>query len=217
MPQSQRMRVFKGELKKTSGGLTKKDLVKNKRGKVVSRKKSSQASGANNLGNWLRKKGDKYSGVPGWVSKQDKDKMLVKVKSPKPMVHKPKPKPQVHKPKPKPQVHKPKPATPKPKPQVHKPQPQAHKPKPKPKAPPPRRKRSPVKAGQKITSGKLGSSKVSVSNIVVKGPDPEAGWPAWAKKQPRPLKRYISKKKRFMDWEDLKEDVEDEFEDMYVR
>ena len=131
MPQSQRMRVYKGELKKTSGGLTKRDLVKNKRGKVVSRKKSSQAEGANNLGNWLRKKGDRYSGVPGWVSKQDKDQMLVKVKSPKPMVHKPKPKPQVHK--------------------------------------APRRKRSPVKAGQKITSGKLGSSEISVSNILSKG------------------------------------------------
>ena len=191
MPQSQRMRVYKGELKKTSGGLTKKDLVKNKRGKVVSRKKSSQAEGANNLGNWLRKKGDKYSGVPGWVSKQDKDQMLVKVKSPKPMVHKPKPKPQVHKPKPKVAL-------------------------PKPKAPPPRRRRSPVKAGQKITSGKLGSSKVSVSNIVVYK-DPEAGWPAWAKKQPRIVKGYIKRQKKFMDWDDLKEDVEDEFADEYVR
>ena len=192
MPQSQRMRVYKGELKKTSGGLTKKDLVKNKRGKVVSRKKSSQAEGANNLGNWLRKKGDRYSGVPGWVSKQDKDQML-KVKSPKPMVHKP----QVHKPpKPKVQVHKPKP-----KPQVHK---------------APRRKGSPVKAGQKITSGKLGSSKVSVSNIVVYK-DPEAGWPAWAKKQPRIVKGYIKRQKKFMDWDDLKEDVEDEFADEYVR
>ena len=197
MPQSQRMRVYKGELKKTSGGLTKKDLVKNKRGKVVSRKKSSQAEGANNLGNWLRKKGDRYSGVPGWVSKQDKDQMLVKVKSPKPMVHKP----QVHKPpKPKVQVHKPKP-----KPQVHK---------------APRRKRSPVKAGQKITSGKLGSSKISVSNIVVKS-NKEAGWPAWAKKQNSLVKAYIKKRQKFMDWDDLKEDVEDEFgedsDDEYVR
>ena len=200
MPQSQRMRVYKGELKKTSGGLTKKDLVKNKRGKVVSRKKSSQAEGANNLGNWLRKKGDRYSGVPGWVSKQDKDQMLVKVKSPKPMVHKP----QVHKPpKPKVQVHKPKP------------KPQVHKPKPKPKPLPPRRKRSPVKAGQKITSGKLGSSKISVSNIVV-NKKKEAGWPAWAKKQSVLVKAYITKQKKFMDWDDLKEDVEDEFEDEYV-
>ena len=211
MPQSQRMRVYKGELKKTSGGLTKKDLVKNKRGKVVSRKKSSQAEGANNLGNWLRKKGDRYSGVPGWVSKQDKDQMLVKVKSPKPMVHKPKPpKPKVVK---KPQVHKPKPKVALPKPQVHKPKPKVALP--KPKAPPPRRKRSPVKAGQKITSGKLGSSKISVSNIVV-NKKKEAGWPAWAKKQSVLVKAYITKQKKFMDWDDLKEDVEDEFEDEYV-
>lgn len=33
--------VWKGKLKKTPSGLTKKDLVKNKYGKVVSRKKYS--------------------------------------------------------------------------------------------------------------------------------------------------------------------------------
>ena len=33
--------VWKGKLKKTPSGLTKKDLVKNKYGKVVSRKKHS--------------------------------------------------------------------------------------------------------------------------------------------------------------------------------
>lgn len=99
MPQSQRMRVFKGELKKTSGGLTKKDLVKNKRGKIVSRKKSGQASGANNLGDWLRRKGESYQGVPDRVEPK-------KVKTPKIMVHKPKPKPEA---KAKPPAHKPKP------------------------------------------------------------------------------------------------------------
>lgn len=204
MPQSQRLRVFKGELKKTSGGLTKKDLVRNKRGKIVSRKKATQSSGANNLGNWLRKKGDKYSGVPGWVSDKEKGEMqhklkvpLVKVKSPKPMVHKPKPKP--------------KPQAPKPKPKA-----QAKKP----KAPPPRRKKSPVKAGQKITSGKLGSSKVSVSNIVVpkKKVDTKVGWPAWAKKQTHPLViGYITKNKRFTDWDDLKEDLEDDYPKYFIK
>ena len=49
MPQSERVRVLKGELKKTSGGLTAKDLVRNKRGKVVSRKKSDQAGGGQQL------------------------------------------------------------------------------------------------------------------------------------------------------------------------
>ena len=33
--------VWKGKLKKTPSGLTKKDLVKNKYGKIVSRKKHS--------------------------------------------------------------------------------------------------------------------------------------------------------------------------------
>lgn len=200
MPQSQRLRVFKGELKKTTGGLTKKDLVRNKRGKIVSRKKADQASGANNLGNWLRKKGDKYSGVPGWVPEKEKGEMqhklkvpLVKVKSPKPMVHKPKPKP--------------KPQAPKPKPK-------------KPKAPPPRRKKSPVKAGQKITSGKSGSSKISVSNIVVKKKnDPKAGWPAWAKKQTSPLVIAAIKKwkKPWTDWDDVKEDVEDDYPKKFIK
>ncbi len=58
----QRIRVWKGELKKTSGGLTRDDLVKNRKGKIVSRKKSRQASEFNNLGEWLRDKGDKFQG-----------------------------------------------------------------------------------------------------------------------------------------------------------
>ena len=188
MPQTQRMRVWKGDLKKTSGGLTKKDLVKNKRGKIVSRKKSGQASGANNLGNWLRKKGEAYQGVPDRVQK----KPVVKVKSPKPMIHRPKPKP-------KPQAQAPKP----------KPKPKAQAPKPK---APPRRKKSPVKVGQKVPGKK---HKISVSNIIKKGTvedKSEAGWPGWAKKQPLKIKLYIRRQKKFMDWDDLKEDVQDEFD-----
>ena len=62
MPQSERLRVWKGELKKTSGGLTKPMLMKNKRGKVVSKRKSeaSKKQNANNLGEWLRSKGDQF-------------------------------------------------------------------------------------------------------------------------------------------------------------
>ena len=62
MPQSERVRVWKGELKKTSGGLTKKDLIKNKRGRIVSKKKSEAAkkNSDNNLGAWLRSKGDPF-------------------------------------------------------------------------------------------------------------------------------------------------------------
>jgi len=65
---SQRQEVWNGTRAKTSGGLTKSDLVKNKRGKIVSKKKSTQASNQNNLGAFLREKGKK---VP-------KDQMLRK-------------------------------------------------------------------------------------------------------------------------------------------
>ena len=55
----QRSQVWLGTRVKTSGGLTKSMLVKNKRGKLVSKKKSEQASSQNNLGSWLREKGKK--------------------------------------------------------------------------------------------------------------------------------------------------------------
>ena len=90
MPSSkQRIEVWRGQRKRTSGGLTKEMLTKNKRGKIVSKKKSNQASDQNNLGVFLRAKGTK---VP-------KDEMLYKKgekKSPKPSLHapkKPQPKP----------------------------------------------------------------------------------------------------------------------------
>ena len=100
MPQKERMRVWKGELKKTSGGLTKNDLVNNKRGKIVSKKKSNQAVGdENNLGSWLRGKGDKFQGKPKGYKKdadddekddeklaevpQKKPKLRLKLKPPK--------------------------------------------------------------------------------------------------------------------------------------
>jgi len=62
MPQNERLRVWKGELKKTSGGLTKPMLMKNKRGKIVSKRKSEAAKkkNVNNLGEWLRSKGDQF-------------------------------------------------------------------------------------------------------------------------------------------------------------
>ena len=55
----QRSQVWLGTRAKTSGGLTKSMLVKNKRGKLVSKKKSEQASSQNNLGSGLREKGKK--------------------------------------------------------------------------------------------------------------------------------------------------------------
>ena len=61
MPQKERLRVWKGEILKTSGGLKKEDLIKNKRGKIVSKRKSLAAKKKeNNLGQWLRSKGDHF-------------------------------------------------------------------------------------------------------------------------------------------------------------
>ena len=59
----QRLRVWRGELKKTTGGLVRDDLVKNSKGKIVSRRKSKQAGEQNNLGVWLRSKGDKFGEI----------------------------------------------------------------------------------------------------------------------------------------------------------
>ena len=74
MPQKERLRVWRNELKKTSGGLTRDQLTKNKRGKIVSRKKSAQAVGdANNLGSWLRGKGDQFAGKPKAFKQDEKE------------------------------------------------------------------------------------------------------------------------------------------------
>ena len=55
----QRLEVWRGTRVKTSGGLRKSDLIKNKRGKLVSKKKSTQAASQNNLGDHLRAAGKK--------------------------------------------------------------------------------------------------------------------------------------------------------------
>ena len=58
MPSSkQRLEVWHGIRDKTSGGLRKSDLVKNKRGKIVSKRKSGQAHDQNNLKDFLSEKG----------------------------------------------------------------------------------------------------------------------------------------------------------------
>ena len=127
------MRVWRGELKKTSGGLTKEMLMKNKRGKIVSKKKSEGArkNKENNLGQWLRTKGDHFlskglkkenvlrKGRPG----RKPFKQVAEAPAPKPAakakVEPAAPKRQQPKPKPKPKAKpplapkKPRPATPK--------------------------------------------------------------------------------------------------------
>ena len=108
MSSAQRIAVWNGERAQTTGGLKKADLIKNRHGRIVSKKKSEVARKLNNLGNFLAKKLAKGKAAPE-----------------KPKVEKPKPKVEPPKPKPKPKVEAPKPKAPKP---VAKP-----KPKPKPK------------------------------------------------------------------------------------
>jgi hypothetical protein len=57
-----RRQVFNGTAKRTSGGLTRKDLMKNKHGEIVSKKASKSAKKTKNLKKFLQKKG---SGVFG--------------------------------------------------------------------------------------------------------------------------------------------------------
>ena len=87
----QRVRVWRGELKKTTGGLTKDDLVKNRKGKIVSRRKSRQAGDQNNLGEWLRNKGDRFQDMPQAHAAKG-------LKAPKPSPPKPVPEPKRERP-----------------------------------------------------------------------------------------------------------------------
>lgn len=66
MSTAQRLAVWNGEREKTTGGLHKKDLIKNRHGRIVSKRKSAVARKLNNLGRFLaggsRTKGDRSSG-----------------------------------------------------------------------------------------------------------------------------------------------------------
>ena len=98
------------------------DLVKNSKGKIVSRRKSKQAGEQNNLGVWLRTKGDKFGDKPGKQAVL-KDKPVAPKGSGRssiPRAQRSSPKP---KPKPLPIVRvlkdKPKPRQPEPEPKVY--------------------------------------------------------------------------------------------------
>lgn len=163
MPSSkQRQEVWSGLRARTSGGLTKADLVKNKRGKLVSRKKSGQASSQNNLGAWLRDRGAK-------VAKGDM--LRHKGKPPKQAAAAPKKKPSAAPKKdaaaPKPKVQ----AAPKPAPKkraAEKPKPKAQKPAARPKKKP-ARKVNPLTqqpAARKSGSGYVVGGNVDLGNVI---------------------------------------------------
>jgi len=65
----QRRLVWSGKLRRTTGGLTRDDLMLNRSGRIVSKKKSQAASKVNNLGTWLRVSGQGFKEVPSNAKK----------------------------------------------------------------------------------------------------------------------------------------------------
>ena len=154
----QRLEVWRGARARTTGGLTKTDLIKNKRGKIVSKKKSTQASSQNNLGNYLRETGKSVDKGSMLRSKGSDQKVEPKKAAPKPA---PKPAPKKVKPAPKAvKAAAPKPAFKKPKAKP------AKKPAPKAKASKakPRPDVNPVTG--KPYEKAISRSKVNVENVV---------------------------------------------------
>jgi hypothetical protein len=153
MGQKERLRVWKGELRRTAGGLKKSDLAKNKRGKIVSLKKSQSSRKENNLKDWLRTPGQSFAGKLKNAGKP------LPAKKGKSKLNPPKPKPKL------------------------KPQPPQKKKKASPKkAPvkkaPVKKVKVPGVAGQHKDV-----TKVTIGNILVKKKQKlPANWPAWAKK-----------------------------------
>lgn len=65
----QRRLVWSGKMRKTTGGLSRDDLMLNKSGRIVSKRKSEAASKVNNLGTWLRVRGQGFKEVPSNAKK----------------------------------------------------------------------------------------------------------------------------------------------------
>lgn len=70
MSSTQRLAVWNGEREKTTGGLRKGDLIKNRHGRLVSKKKSEVARKLNNLGKYLA--GTKKKAASSKDSKKNK-------------------------------------------------------------------------------------------------------------------------------------------------
>jgi hypothetical protein len=184
MGQKERLRVWKGELRRTAGGLKKSDLAKNKRGKIVSLKKSQSSRKENNLKDWLRTPGQSFAGKLKNAGKP------LPAKKGKSKLNPPKPKPKL------------------------KPQPPQKKKKASPKKAPVKKapvKKAPVKKApvKKVkVPGVAGQhkdvTKVTIGNILVKKKQKlPANWPAWAKKVAT-NREHIQK--QIVDWVEIYED-----------
>ena len=80
MSSAQRIAVWEGRKEKTSGGLRKGDLIKNRQGRIVSKKKSAVAKRLNNLGSHLRgkKKAEPKKAEPKKATKKAAKKKVSK-------------------------------------------------------------------------------------------------------------------------------------------
>ena len=75
----QRRLVWSGKMRRTTGGLTRDDLMLNRSGRIVSKRKSQAASKVNNLGTWLRVGGQGFKEVPSNAKKGTNGKDVKKV------------------------------------------------------------------------------------------------------------------------------------------
>jgi len=79
-------------MRKTTGGLMRDDLMLNRSGRIVSKRKSQAASKVNNLGTWLRVRGQGFKEVPSNAKKGTNGKDAKAKVAPKPKKAAPKPK-----------------------------------------------------------------------------------------------------------------------------
>ena len=96
MSSAQRIAVWNGERASTTGGLKKSDLMKNRHGRIVSKRKSEVARKLNNLGNFLARKA---KGKAAKKAEPKPEQPKPKPEPPKVAPPKPKPKPKVAPPK----------------------------------------------------------------------------------------------------------------------
>ena len=80
----QRRLVWSGKMRKTTGGLMRDDLMLNRSGRIVSKRKSQAASKVNNLGTWLRVRGQGFKEVPSNAKKGTNGKDAKTKVAPKP-------------------------------------------------------------------------------------------------------------------------------------
>ena len=205
MGQKERLRVWKGELRRTAGGLKKSDLAKNKRGKIVSLKKSQSSRKENNLKDWLRTPGQSFAGKlknAGKPLPAKKGKSKLNPPKPKPKL-KPQPPQKKKKASPKKAVKKAGGRGPAPRTGGRAPGSAPVKKAPVKKAPV---KKAPVKKVK--VPGVAGQhkdvTKVTIGNILVKKKQKlPANWPAWAKKVAT-NREHIQK--QIVDWVEIYED-----------